>query len=79
MISVDIQVHRVCNRWGYVAATTPERTHDALMATLPDRHRVEINALMVPFGKHICTGVSPRCSSCPVREMCPRIGVTTHR
>jgi len=79
VISVDIHVHRICNRWGYVATTTPERTHDALLAILPEQHRVEINALLVPFGKHICTGVAPKCSMCPVEAMCRQVGVTSHR
>ncbi len=78
-ISVDIHVHRVTNRWGYVAASTPERTLIALERILPERHRVEINRLLVPFGKHICTGVAPRCSTCPVLEMCQQVGVTSHR
>ena len=79
VISVDIHVHRVCNRWGYVATTTPERTHDELMRILPERHRVDINALLVPFGKHVCTGVAPKCSKCPVEAMCRQVGVTSHR
>ncbi len=78
-ISVDIHVHRITNRWGYVAASTPERTLIALERILPERHRVEINRLLVPFGKHICTGVAPRCSTCPVLEMCQQVGVTSHR
>jgi endonuclease III len=78
-ISVDIHVHRVTNRWGYVQTATPEQTLLALEAKLPNRFWVPINALLVPFGKHVCTGVSPRCSTCPLLEMCPRIGVTTHR
>jgi endonuclease-3 len=79
LIGVDIHVHRVTNRWGYVATKTPEQTLAALEAKLPRRHWVEINELLVPFGKHICTGVVPKCSTCPVRGMCPRVGVTTHR
>ena len=79
VISVDIHVHRVTNRWGYVATSTPERTHDALETLLPERHRVAINELLVPFGKHICTGTAPRCSTCPVLNMCAQVGVTTHR
>ena len=79
VISVDIHVHRVTNRWGYVAASSPERTMLALEARLPKPYWIEINALLVPFGKHICTGVRPRCSTCPVLEMCQQVGVTTHR
>jgi endonuclease-3 len=78
-IGVDIHVHRVTNRWGYVQANTPERTTEALEAKLPDRYWVEINRLLVPFGKHICTGRMPRCSTCPVLAMCQQVGVTSHR
>ena len=78
-VAVDVHVHRVTNRWGYVATSTPERTMAALEARLPRRYWVEINRLLVPFGKHICTGVRPRCSTCPVLDMCRQVGVTSHR
>ena len=78
-IGVDVHVHRVTNRWGYVATSTPEKTIEALAARLPRRYFVEINALLVPFGKHICTGQRPKCSTCPVLDMCPQVGVTDHR
>jgi endonuclease-3 len=78
-VGVDIHVHRVTNRWGYVAAATPEKTTAALEAVLPRRYWVEINKLLVPFGKHVCTGRLPKCSTCPVLEMCRQVGVTTRR
>jgi endonuclease-3 len=78
-IGVDIHVHRVTNRWGYVEAQTPEATMAALEARLPQSYWVEINRLLVPFGKHVCTGTLPRCSTCPVLEMCRQAGVTAHR
>ncbi|MDQ2653210.1 MAG: endonuclease III [Chloroflexota bacterium] len=78
-ISVDIHVHRIVNRWGYVSAGSPEQTMRALQATLPERYWIAINALLVPFGKHVCTGTAPRCSTCPLLDMCPRLGVTRHR
>ena len=78
-ISVDIHVHRVTNRWGYVSASSPEQTMFQLEKKLPKKHWVEINRLLVPFGKHICTGQLPHCSACPVLEMCQQVGVTRHR
>jgi endonuclease-3 len=75
----DVHVHRVTKRWGDVAAPTPERTMAALAEVLPKRYWVEINALLVPFGKHVCTGRLPRCSTCPVLDMCRQVGVTEHR
>ena len=78
-VSVDVHVHRVTNRWGYVDTSSPEQTSRALEEKLPRRYWVEINRLLVPFGKHICTGRRPRCSSCPVLEMCRQVGVENPR
>jgi endonuclease-3 len=78
-ISVDIHVHRVTNRWGYVYTQTPEETMIALEERLPKPYWVEINSLLVPFGKHICTGNLPHCSACPVLDMCRQVGVSAHR
>lgn len=78
-ISVDTHVHRVTNRWGYVQTRTPEKTIVALETKLPRDYWIEINRLLVPFGKHICTGHLPHCSTCPVQDMCQQIGVEKHR
>jgi len=78
-IGVDIHVHRVTNRWGYVQTRTPEETTAALEAKLPHDYWVEINRLLVPFGKHICMGKFPCCSTCPVLDICRQVGVTAHR
>jgi endonuclease-3 len=79
VISVDIHVHRVTGRWGYIAASTPEKTLLALEKKLPEQYWIAINRLLVPFGKHICTGNRPKCSTCPVLDMCQQVGVTEHR
>ena len=78
-ISVDVHVHRVTNRWGYVKTSTPEKSMVALGEKLPRRYWIEINRLLVPFGKHICTGNLPHCSICPVLDMCRQVGVGAHR
>ncbi|HVL14141.1 MAG TPA: endonuclease III, partial [Gemmata sp.] len=79
LIAVDVHVHRVTNRWGLVREKTPEKTMVALKQKLPRTNWVEINALLVPFGKHVCTGTRPRCSTCPLLDMCQQVGVTSHR
>jgi endonuclease III len=78
-ISVDVHVWRVTNRWGYVATRTPELTVAALEQKLPHEYWIEINRLLVPFGKHVCTGQLPKCSTCPVLEYCRQVGVSEHR
>ncbi len=78
-ISVDVHVHRVTNRWGYVATNSPQQTMRALTEQLPAEYWIEINKLLVPFGKHICTGRRPKCSTCPVEPMCAQVGVENPR
>lgn len=78
-ISVDIHVHRVTNRWGYVQTKTPEQTLVRLEKQVPEAQWININRLLMPFGKHICTGTLPRCSTCPVLAWCAQVGVERHR
>ena len=68
--------------WARLAAhlrTELEASRTQLESKLPKRHWVEINKLMVPFGKHVCTGKLPKCSQCPVLEYCRQLGVEKHR
>lgn len=77
-ISVDIHVHRVTNRWGYINQNTPEASLKELEKKVPQEKWIDINRLLMPFGKHICTGTLPKCSTCPVLDMCQQIGITEH-
>lgn len=78
-ICVDTHVHRITNRWGYVATRHPDETELVLRSKLPRRHWATINRWLVLFGKSVCQPVSPRCSECPVAPRCARVGVGRHR
>lgn len=78
-ISVDVHVHRVVNRWGYVSTKQPEQTLKVLETLVPNERWIDINRLLMPFGKHICTGNIPGCSTCAVLEWCERVGVEKSR
>ncbi|ORC34927.1 endonuclease III [Marispirochaeta aestuarii] len=78
-ICVDTHVHRIPNRAGWISTSNPEQTEDALMQILPEEFWIEINTLLVAFGKDTCTPVSPWCSRCPISNWCSRIGVSRHR
>lgn len=78
-ISVDVHVHRVVNRWGIIQTKTPEKTMAALEEIVPKKQWIDVNRLLMPFGKHICTLHLPYCSTCPVLEYCRQAGVTKHR
>lgn len=78
-ICVDTHVHRISNRLGLVATSTPEATERALEGVLPRGLWIDINDLLVTFGQHICHPTSPRCSLCPLARRCPRHGVSRSR
>jgi endonuclease-3 len=78
-ICVDTHVHRISNRLGWVRTRHPHETEEALRSTLPRRHWIPINEILVRHGQQICKPISPICSACPVASDCPRIGVERHR
>jgi endonuclease-3 len=78
-ICVDIHVHRISNRWGYVNTKTPLETEQALRAKLPRRYWITYNDLLVPYGQNLCQPVSPYCSRCKLTAYCDRVGVTKSR
>jgi len=78
-ICVDTHVHRISNRLGFVRTRTPDDTEQVLRARLPPRWWLLINDLLVTFGRGHCGPLSPRCSSCPVADLCGRVGVVRSR
>ncbi len=78
-ICVDIHVHRIANRCGWVQTKTPEQTEEQLMKKLPREYWIPINEWLVGFGQQICQPRSPLCSRCPLLSDCPRHGVTHGR
>ncbi len=78
-ICVDIHVHRISNRWGYVDTKSPYETEMALREKLPRRYWIEYNSLLVALGQQICKPLSPLCSRCPVSGYCAKRGVSRSR
>lgn len=78
-ITVDVHVHRIVNRWGYVKTKTPDETELVLRQILPSKYWIELNGLLVALGQNICRPTTPICSQCPVFEYCERVGVTKSR
>lgn len=74
-ISVDSHVHRVVNRWGLIKTTQPEKTVLALEKQVPQNRWIDINRLLMPFGKFHCTHHLPKCTTCPVLDYCRQVGV----
>lgn len=78
-ICVDIHVHRICNRLGYVETNDPFETEMRLREVLPLPYWTTINAYMVSFGQNICRPSGPFCSQCPIIQYCNRVDVKKSR
>jgi len=76
-ICVDIHVHRISNRLGWVQTRDPEATEQALYAATDRRWWPVINQYLVTWGQNVCRPVHPRCGDCAIAQHCPRIGIRT--
>lgn len=78
-ICVDTHVHRICNRWGYVATRSPEETEMELRRRLPKEYWPVINDWLVTYGQNLCRPQSPFCTRCRLSHLCDRVGVSRSR
>jgi endonuclease-3 len=74
-ICVDIHVHRISNRLGWVRTHHPEETEQALYTAVPARWWPLINLYLVTWGQNVCRPVYPRCGCCAISGDCQRIGL----
>ncbi len=78
-VCVDIHVHRISNRCGWLLSKTPEETEMILREILPLKYWKKINYLLVLYGQKVCRPVSPFCSCCVIKKHCARNGVERSR
>ena len=78
-IPVDVHVHVIANRLGWVKTKHPDKTMVKLMETIPKRYWYDLNNLLVAHGQNICVTNSPFCSKCCIRKYCQRIGIKRSR
>jgi endonuclease III len=69
-LCVDIHMHRITNRLGWVHTKNPDGTEKALEKVMPKDCWAGSNRLFLQHGRAICTPGVPKCSVCPVREWC---------
>lgn len=78
-IAVDIHVHRISNRLGYVKTKNADSTELELRKKLPRKYWIEFNDLLVTYGQNLCKPQSPFCSGCRIAAWCDRVGVARSR
>lgn len=72
-ICVDVHVHRICNRWGYVKTKEPDETEMVLRKKLPIKYWQDFNTLLVTHGQNICKPQKPNCEQCSLNQYCKKI------
>jgi endonuclease-3 len=71
-LCVDTHVHRISNRLGWVTTKTPEQTEQELKKIVPRQYWIALNGLFVMWGQNQCVPLSPFCSTCPLKSLCPK-------
>ena len=71
-ICVDVHVHRIFNRLGYLKTKTPDETEMLLREKLPQKYWIDINTLLVTHGRNVCKPIKPLCNICPVAKFCDK-------
>ena len=74
-IAVDTHVRRLAGRIGLSRATDPDKIERDLLEIVPRKDWLDFNFLFVSHGRKTCRARKPGCSGCPIRRLCPRIGV----
>lgn len=72
-ICVDVHVHRIFNRLGYLKTKTPEETEFELRNKLPQKYWIPINSLLVTHGQNVCKPIKPLCDKCPIEKYCAKL------
>ena len=75
-ICVDIHVHRIANRLGWVQTRTPEETEQELYRIIDRQWWPVINLYLVTWGQNMCRPVYPRCGDCAIVTACRQVNVT---
>jgi endonuclease-3 len=70
-IPVDTHVHRVTRRLGLIGPkVSAERAHEVLEAIVAPADAYAFHVGLVRHGRRVCRAGSPRCSVCPLRDLC---------
>lgn len=74
-IAVDVHVHRISNRLGWVKTRKPLDTEKELLRIIPRSSIAGVNHSMVAYGQTVCLPRNPKCTECRIRKYCKRIGL----
>ena len=69
-IAVDTHIFRVCNRTRIAKGKNPREVEDRLIRFLPREFHIGAHHWLILHGRYVCTARNPKCSSCPIEDLC---------
>lgn len=70
-IAVDTHVYRVAHRLKLANGKTPDQVEAQLMTVVPKPALTRAHHWLILHGRYVCVARSPKCSTCPVSDLCP--------
>ena len=74
-LAVDTHVLRVSARLGFHQESSAEKAEKILLQLVPVSYLPRAHHWLVLHGRYICTARNPRCDSCLIGDLCPKVGV----
>ncbi len=75
-VVVDTHVTRLSNRMGLTVTKDPVKIEKDLNALLSEDRWMPMSSELIYLGREFCTAKKPKCEVCPVRDLCPKVGVS---
>jgi endonuclease-3 len=74
-VTVDTHVRRVARRLGLTRLDDPEKIAQRLERSIHRDEWIRFSMRMILHGRRVCTARKPRCDSCALEDICPKVGV----
>ena len=74
-VVVDTHATRLSNRMGRTNQKDPYKIELDLQKLLPPKDWADFCHCLVYHGRAYCTARAPKCDTCPIEHLCPKIGV----
>ncbi len=70
-IVIDTHVKRIAVRLGLSENADPEKIEIDLMGIVSKKNWIDFGDLLIWHGRNFCTAREPKCTDCPVSDLCP--------
>ncbi len=74
-VTVDTHVGRLARRLGLTRHRNPVKVEFALLEIVPQEERLHFSGRLIMHGRKVCLARKPRCETCAIADLCPKIGV----